>query len=220
MEPNTTLTKSEETQASIESAYWHQLLTEGKRPTSVYAFTQHLGIEEAEFYKAATSFEALEAKHWENLVSDTIEVLQKDEEYHGYPAEQKLLAFYFTFFLHAQKHRSRLVSYFPNASQMHLIKPMRHAFTSFAHDIVKEGVDDGSIADRKKLTDKYPQLLFEQLRAIIEFHKRDHSADFQDTDALIEKSIRLGADIASTGTLDSALDLGRFLLRKWTLPNT
>ncbi|WP_018971032.1 hypothetical protein [Rubritalea marina] len=203
---------------TIESKYWHHLLTDGKRPTSVYAFTQEIGIEEAEFYRVATSFEALEANYWEGLVSDTIAVLHKDDEYPSYPPEQKLLAFFFTFFLHAQKHRSRLVSYFPGAKNMNLMKPMRSKFIEFATEVVKEGVQDGSIADRKQLTTKYPHLLFEQLRAVVEFHKRDQSVDFQDTDALIEKSVRLGADIASTGTLDSALDLGRFLLGKWTHP--
>ena len=95
---------------------------------------------------------------------------------------------------------------------------MRQRFTDFAHEVIQQGVDDGSVADRKKLTNKYPQLLFEQFRSIIEFHRKDQSHELQDTDALIEKSIRFSADIARSGTLDSAFDLGRFLLRRITLP--
>ena len=59
--------------------------------------------------------------------------------------------------------------------------------------------------------------MFEQFRSIIEYHRKDQSEEFQDTDALIEKSVRLGADIARAGTLDSAIDLGRFLLRRLTV---
>lgn len=205
---------------SLVDKYWHYLLTEGKRPTSVYAFTQSIGMDEPQFYSQAASFEALESKYWLSLVDETIEVLTKDSDYDSYTSEQKLLAFFYTFFLHAQNHRSRLVTYFPKVGSNSGIKPMRQSFINFAKEVIGQGVNEGSIADRKKLTEKYPHLLFEQLRGLIEFHKKDQSLEFQDTDALIEKSVRLGADLASSGTLDSAFDLGRFLLRKFTLPGS
>ena len=31
----------------LEKQYWHVLLTKGKRPSSVYAFTEEIGMEEA-----------------------------------------------------------------------------------------------------------------------------------------------------------------------------
>ncbi|MFK7911904.1 MAG: hypothetical protein AB8F34_15085 [Akkermansiaceae bacterium] len=204
----------------LENHYWHILLTEGKRPASIYAFVQQAEIEEAEFYKHAASFEALEANYWSRLVEETIAVLHEDGEFADYPSDQKILAFFYTFFAHAQKHRSRLVEFFPRPGCYKALKPMRHKFTEFAQTIVDQGLEEGSIADRKKLTEKYPQLMFEQFRSIIEYHRKDQSDGFQDTDAFIEKSVRLGADIARAGTLDSAIDLGRFLLRKITLPGS
>lgn len=209
----------DEEEKSLTSQYWHHLLTKGKRPTSVYAFTQSIGLAEAEFYKIASNFETLEAQYWRSLVDETVNVLQEDEDYIGYTSEQKILAFFYTFFVHAQRHRSRLVLYFPRMGCLSSLKQMRESFVHFAKQVIEQGVTEGAIANRKKLTDKYPQLLFEQLRGIIEFHRNDNSAEFQDTDALIEKSVRFGADIASAGTLDSAFDLGRFLLRKITIPN-
>ena len=197
--------------------YWHILLTEGKRPQSVYAFAQSIDIDEAEFYKHASSFESIESGYWDSLVEETIGVLYEDSDYTDYPSEQKILAFMFTFFLHAQKNRSRIVKFFPRPGCNSALKPMRKRFIEFATQLIAQGVEEGSIADRKNLTDKYPQLLFEQFRAIIEFHRKDHSEEFQDTDALIEKSVRLGADVARSGSLDSAFDLGRFLLRKFTI---
>ena len=202
----------------IEQQYWHLLLTHGDRPKSVYAFTQEIDLAESEFYQYSASFESLEASYWDRLVVETIEVLNQDEDYADYPCDQKLLAFFYTFFAHAQKNRSRLVEFFPKLGCYKTLKPMRQRFTDFAHEVIQQGVDDGSVADRKKLTNKYPQLLFEQFRSIIEFHRTDQSHEFQDTDALIEKSIRFSADIARSGTLDSAFDLGRFLLRRITLP--
>ena len=48
-------TKTDKTKKSpdLDSSYWHFLLTEGERPKSVYAFTQELGIEEADFRTGA-----------------------------------------------------------------------------------------------------------------------------------------------------------------------
>mgnify|MGYP005844509911 FL=1 len=201
----------------LETKYWHRLLTHGQRPASVYAFAQEIGIAEADFYKHVSTFGALEAAYWKRLVTETIAILKKDDDYAAYSPEQKLLAFYFTFFTHAQKNRSRMVEFFPESSQSKSLQPMRHAFKEFAEDLIKEGVESGLIADRKKLTERYPSLLFEQFRQIIGFYRKDQSDEFQDTDALIEKTVRFSADVASSGTLDSAFDLGRFLLRRFTI---
>lgn len=213
-------TSSKKAAKDLEHQYWHLLLTTGKRPSSVYAFTQEIGMEEAEFYKHAASFEALEASYWDSLVEDTIKVLHKDDEYADYPGDQKILAFFYTFFVHAQKNRSRLVEFFPRPGCGKTLKPMKKRFIEFAREIIEQGIEDGTIADRKKLSEKYPELLFEQFRAIIEFHRKDQSKEFQDTDALIEKSVRFSADVARSGTLDSAFDLGRFLMRRLTLPSS
>jgi hypothetical protein len=209
--------KKKLSRGDIEKQYWHVLLTQGDRPKSVYAFTQEMDIEESEFYQHAASFESLEASCWDLLVEETIKVLHQDEDYASYPYDQKMLAFFYTFFAHAQKNRSRLVEFFPRPGCIKTLKPMRKRFIDFSKEVIQQGVDDGSVADRKKLTDKYPQLLFEQFRGLIEFHRKDQSNEFQDTDALIEKSIRFSADVARSGTLDSAIDLGRFLLRRITL---
>ncbi|MGD7653865.1 MAG: hypothetical protein ACQCXQ_11655 [Verrucomicrobiales bacterium] len=205
--------------AEIEDGYWHYLLTEGRQPTSVYALTEQLGVSEGEFYKVASSFQALEASYWDRLVEETIAVLHDDPEYAGYPADQKLLAFFFTFISHAQQNRSRLVEFFPAlGARCSSLKLMRLRFIQFARELVNQSVEEGTIADRKKISDYYPELLFEQFRAIVEFHRKDGSADFQDTDAFIEKTVRLGTDVARAGAFESAFDLGRFLLRRFAVP--
>ncbi len=203
--------------SDLEDTYWRYLLTEGHRPKSIFAFSQYAKIPEAEFYKSASSFEALESSYWQTLVAETIEVLHKDEDYADYTAEDKLLAFYYTFFLHAQKHRSRLVEFFPKfGPPCAQLKPMRKTFIEYACELNAQGIAEGAVADRKKLSDAYPALMFDQFRGIIEFHRKDSSPEFQDTDAFIEKAVRLSADLAKGGTVESVIDLGRFLLRRIT----
>lgn len=201
----------------IESTYWRYLLTEGQRPKSVFAFSEYAKIPEGDFYKTAANFDSLESSYWERLTAETIEVLHKDEDYAEYSAEDKLLSFYYTFFIHAQKNRSRLVEFFPRfGPPCRKLKAMRQTFIQYAKVINAQGIEEGAIADRKKISEAYPALMFDQFRGIIEFHRKDGSAEFQDTDAFIEKTVRLSSDLAKGGAVESLVDLGRFLLRRVT----
>lgn len=203
----------------VVSMYWDHLLTHGERPKSVYAFCKDVGIEEAEFYQHASSFESIESKYWQGTVAETIEVLEADEDYSNYDTHQKLLAFCYTYFAHVQKHRSRLVEYFPCREQImpNNLTGMRSTFVTWADELVHAGIDAGEIADRKKLNSLYGKGLFEQLRFLIEYYRKDTSENFQDTDALVEKSVKFFSESARSGVLDSALDLARFMLRKFQM---
>jgi hypothetical protein len=197
----------------IQNAYWKHLLTEGTRPKSVYAFMHMLGREEAEFYKHYASLDALECGYWEATVEQTVKVLHEDEDYAEYPADQKLLAFFFTYITHIQGSRSRFVGYFPKPMKGHgdHLKGMRHRFKHFAKDVVHEGVEQGVFADRKKLLEYYDKFLFMHFLAIIHFYLKDDSKDFQDTDAFIEKSTNLWIQSAAHGVLESGFDFVRFM---------
>lgn len=206
----------------LQEAYWKYLLLEGDRPKSVFAFMHSLELEEAEFYDSYGSLEALEASYWQMTVDATIEVLEKDEDYAEYPADQKLLAFFYTYITHIQGNRSRLVEYFPKVrtimavmpSQNDRLKGMRHSFREFAKGIVTEGVAQKIFADRKKLTEQYDRFLWMHFVAILQFYIKDESAEFQDTDAFIEKSTHLGIQSAAHGVLESGFDFLRFMAGK------
>lgn len=208
--------KKKPTAEHLDALFWDHTLTHGERPKSVYAFCKHYAFTEEEFYAHFSGFDSLESSYWKSSVTDTIAVLQADDDYAGYTTHQKLLAFYYTFFAHIQKNRSRFVECFPCLQQLtpKPLKAMRSSFTDWATEIIHEGIETGEIADRKKLNELYAKGLFEQLRFLIDYYKKDTSDAFQDTDALIEKSVRFFADSASSGVLDSALDLARFMLRR------
>ncbi len=200
----------------VADMYWDYVLTKGHEPASVYAFCKYAELTEGDFYQHHSSFSALESRYWESLVRETIDVLEADDDYAEYDIQQKLLAFYFTFFTHVQRHRSRLVECFPCMRDLKpdSLRAMRQTFTSWADELMQEGLASGQIADRKKLNELYAKGLFEQLRFLIDYYRKDTSDGFQDTDALIEKSVRFFADSASSGVLDSALDLARFMMRR------
>ncbi len=207
---------SEQSKTDLQEAYWKHLLLEGERPKSVYAFMDSQGGEEADFYHSFASLDAIESGYWEATVNETIRVLESDDDYAGYPADQKLLAFYYTYITHIQGSRSRFVGYFPKPSMKapHILKGMRHRFKEYASVIVSEGVRGGVYADRKKLMERYDDLMFMHFMAIIHFYIKDSSDSFQDTDAFIEKSSQFATMAAANGVLESGFDFVRFLAGK------
>jgi len=200
----------------IVDHYWKHLLTEGERPKSVFAFAAELGVDEAVFYEHFSSLSLIEKDYWESTVVETITAVESDNEFGDYPVDQKLLAFFFTYITHIQKHRSRFVHYFPKMSfcDEKMLAPMKHAFCDFMKHIVASGVEEGTFADRKKLTESYDKLLWMHLLAVIRFYLHDESEAFQDTDAFIEKSLKVGVESAAHGVLDSGLDFLRFMAGK------
>lgn len=200
----------------IVEHYWNYLLKKGKRPKSVYAFASKLGMEEAAFYEHFSSLGVIERGYWESTVVDTIAAVESDDEFSEYPVDEKLLAFFFTYITHIQKHRSRFAHYFPKMTMCEekALSGMKHAFRNFMKQIVASGVEEGAFADRKKLTESYDKFLWMQMLAVIRFYLHDESDGFQDTDAFIEKSLKVAVQSAASGVLESGLDLLRFMAGK------
>lgn len=213
------MSNTETTEASLRAqiieAYWSDYLEEGHPPASVFKLAKTHQFTEAEFFGEFASLSALEAVTWEQLVLNTLNTLQADEDYPGYPARQKLLAFAYTYLEHALGQRSRLLAAFPRFQPgpvPAVLKKHRKAFQDWAESLVKEAIASKEIADRKQLSDRYPDLLFGWFWYVCDYHLRDDSEQFQDTDALIEKSVNTFFDGAGNQFFDSAFDLAKFLL--------
>ena len=199
---------------AILDAYWDHVLTEGESPPSVYKFCKDAGIDEKTFFEHFASFETVESRTWERLVTRTTATLDSDPEYGAYSTQQKLLAFYFTILEVALGQRSRLLKAFPDfrvGATPPSLKKFRDAFTGWAEGVVKDGVEADELADRKQLSDRYPDLLFAQLWFLLDYNLKDESEKFQDTDALVEKSVRTFVDAARSQVFDSGFDLLKFL---------
>ncbi len=201
--------------ALIQEKYWEHVLETGKRPPSIFSFCKQIEIDEAEFYKQASSFEALEAKFWKSQVLETQELLDADEDYQAYDSRGKLLAFFYTYFEKALGNRSRYLQSFPRREKSLFcpsMKSMKEAFDASARNLMEEVVAEGSSMIPAKITEEsyrggWPVFLF-----IMEFWLNDTSEAFQDTDSLIEKTVKFGHEVTHFSAFDAALDLGRFLL--------
>lgn len=202
-------------EASVLKAYREYVLREGKQPSSVYAFCEKLNIAEDEFYKHFASFEALEKAIWQNFVTTTRQKLEADESYAGFTAREKILAFYFTLAEMLKSDRSfvlhQLKAWKNPGVMPTFLKGFKASFDEWIKGVVAAGVQSGEIAKRPYLDERYHVLFWLHLMFIVQFWSHDESANFEKTDAAIEKSVNLAFDLIGKGILDNALDFGKFL---------
>jgi len=199
----------------IESAYIEYLLTEGKQPASVFKFCLDLKIKESDFYTQFGSFDAIENKIWKEFIDKTITRLRSDKSFGSFSVREKILAFYYTLFEELKANRSFVLFQLQPFRKMELVpsylKEFKKSFESFFEAILGEGKGNGEVAQRPFLDKRYPQLFWVHLGFILLFWKEDSSADFEKTDAAIEKSLNLAFDLIGKGALDSAIDFAKFM---------
>lgn len=200
---------------ALLAAYQEYLLTHGKQPSTVYKFCLDLGLKEADFYKVAGSFEALEKLIWSDYIHKTIHRLEADGDYANFSAREKLLAFYFTLAETLKANRSFCVLLLNRHPKLEIVpgflKPFKSKFEEFVSQVLNDGKSKGEVAERPYLDKRYPQLFWVHLSLLLLFWKDDDSTDFEKTDAFIEKSVNLAFDLIGKGALDSAIDFGKFL---------
>lgn len=199
----------------IRKAYIDFILTEGKRPSSVFRFCKDLGLRESDFYKVAGSFEALEGIIWNDFIAQTVQRLTSDEEYARFTTREKLLSFYYALFEELKLNRSFILHTAKQRLKPEIVpaflKPFRKTFFQFINDLMNQGRHAGDVANRPYLEKIYPQLFWLHLCFLLIFWMNDGSANFEQTDAAIEKSVNLAFDLIGKGAVDSALDFAKFL---------
>lgn len=199
--------------ADLCDAYWDHVLEHGQVPASVFKFCKSVGIDEADFYRRYGSFDSLEADFWTSTIQSAVATLDSDPETVAYDARQLLLAFYFTYMESIVAHRSKFLLRFPSIRSPggRALEGFRREFDAFSSRVIQKAREDGLIAELKQLNSLQEKGLYPQFRFLIDFHLKDASRGFEDSDALIEKTVRFFFDAARFPVLESSLDLLRFL---------
>lgn len=200
---------------TIRSAYRKHLLTHGQQPASVFAFCESLGIKEEDFYAQFGSFESLEKSIWTEYVTQVRTRLLADENYAAFSAREKILSFYFTLAEMLKADRSFVLlqlKAWKNPAQLPVfLKGFKAVFDDWIKGVITQGIQNGEVAKRPLLDQRYDGLFWLHLMFILQFWSHDESANFEKTDAAIEKSVNLAFDLIGKGILDNALDFGKFL---------
>lgn len=199
----------------ITKAYKEYVLTHGHEPPSVFQFTKELKVAEDEFYKHYGSFDSVKKHIWKDYVTNTIHVLHADKAYTDYSVREKLLSFYYTLMEVLKKDRSYVLVSLKELKKTDLAPKFLSAFKSefkeYIDGLVAEGLESEEIVKRPLITDRYYDGLWLQLMFVINFWLKDDSANFEKTDAAIEKSVNLSFELMGKGPLDMMVDFAKFL---------
>jgi hypothetical protein len=210
----------EPTAETMLAAYVQHILQEGKEPQSVFRFCTDQGISEDQFYRLFSGFPAMETAFWKHQFDQVAKLLSESPEFKGYAVREKIAAFFFTWIEQARSNRS-----FVLLRARDWMKPLNRdpgkaaleeKVKSWMADRIREGMETGEIQHRPIVDSGYNRLLSLQFFFVFDFWIRDQSPDFEDTDALIEKSMQVVFDLLQQNTLDKTVDLARFLWSRMT----
>ena len=205
-------------QTDIITFYMEHLLMHNEKPNSVYAFAKANKFEEQNFYVFFSSFETLEQSIFKVFFDNTIDALNKSDDYHSFDARNKLLSFYYTFFENLTANRSYVVHALKNnQNALKSLKTLSHLKKRFVNYI--EHLDIKTIdLKQEQFTKIQNRSLKEsawlQLLVTMKFWLDDTSASFEKTDIFIEKSVRASFDLIDTTPLKSIIDFGKFLFKE------
>ena len=204
------------TAEEIQNAYVDYVLTQGRKPKSVYAFAKENNLSEAEFYNFYGSFEAIEETIWTNLITIAITEVQSQEVWEQYSSREKTLAFFYGFIELLKTKRSFALYTLKNSARSigtpHVLKGVKNAFEDFTVNILQQGIETRELADRRFFSDRYKDALWVQFGLVLSFWAKDKSSGFEKTDVAIEKGINATFDLFERSPLDSLIDYGKFMV--------
>ncbi len=200
----------------LSEAYRQYLLTNGKRPGSVYKFCIDNGQTEETFYSQYASFDALEKGIFLNYLLNVKNTLEADKNYNSFSSREKLLSFYFSLAEVLKRERSFVLLLADNKKARpefvpNYLKAFKPAFENWIKEIISEGKNNGEVASRPVIDKRYDSIFWLHFLFILNFWIKDESKGFESTDAAIEKSVNLAFELIGKSPLDSMIDFAKFL---------
>ena len=207
------------TRERIFNEYIKFILENKKRPLSIFSFSSDLKMKESTFRKYFTSFEQLEKEFWKVIFDRTKYTIENQEVYNSYSINEKLLAFHYTWIEELKGYRNYAVHVLHHEKVYEFypacFESFKIGFQDFTSKLVDEGLATQEIARRPFITDKYKYFLWYQPISILKFWVKDESNNFENTDALIEKTVNFSFDLMISNGLDSFFDLAKFHIQNF-----
>lgn len=198
--------------------YMDYVLEHDENPKTVFAFAKLHNFEEGLFYQHFASFEAVEKGIFEAFFTNSMNALNKNDDYKIFDARNKLLSFYYTFFENITANRSYvkhvLDKYKNDLKGLKVLSGLKTHFTKYVSGLGIQMLDIKQ-AQIEKIQDKaLKESAWLQLLLTMKFWLEDTSASFEKTDIFIEKSVNTTFDVLDIAPLKSVLDLGKFLFKE------
>lgn len=206
------------TDDKIISIYMEQVLQHNAEPKNVYVFCQDNKIVESDFYAFYGSLEALKQDIWVKFFENVKNTIESDENYLTYSNKNKLLTLYFSLIEILTLNRSYVVFTLKEEKNMlknlQQLKTLRNHFKSFIVDMINTQTSDEDKKVNKLVKPFFAEGAWLEFLFILKFWLDDTSKGFEKTDVMIEKAVKATFDVLDTTTLDSLLDLGKFVWKE------
>jgi AcrR family transcriptional regulator len=204
-----------ENREKIKKGYIEYLLENDRQPASVYLLAKQLGISDADFYQAFNSLNAVEEAIWKDFFDEARLKTESQETYVQYSVREKLLSFYYIWIEVLKTNRSfveyRVTRNYPHAYTLPNTSLFRQAFKEYINELLREGRTTTEVVHRPFLIERYADGFWQQALYILNFWVKDVSQNFEQTDALIEKSVNTSFDLVGRTPVDSLFDYFKFV---------
>lgn len=198
--------------------YMDYVLTNGKRPTSVYVFAKENGMEEQDFYRFYSGFSQIEREFFHEIFRRTIILSRGMENYVLLSARERLLNFYFIFIENLTLNRSFVLFLLANGrTTFESLAAIRPDFFDFTENLPLQELP---LAEKLSPTMQQAgyrtqqELLWKHFLSVIDFWRKDTSTQFEKTDIFIEKTVDTVFTLVDSEPLRKVLDLGKFLWKE------
>jgi len=202
----------------IITFYMDYVLEHDHDPKTVFAFAKMNNFDEAKFYEYFASFEAIEKGIFEAFFTNSVNALNKSEDYKIFDARNKLLSFYYTFFENLTANRSYvkhvLNKYKGEFKGLKILSGLKQHFTHYVSELGIQMLDIKQDQLEKIQDRALKESAWLQLLLTMKFWLDDTSASFEKTDIFIEKSVNTTFDVLDIAPLKSVIDLGKFLFKE------
>jgi len=198
--------------AELLQKYIEYVSKEGKRPSTVSKFAFAINIKETDFYSHFSTFNQLEQFYWHNLHEELIKKITSQEVYTNYSVREKLLSYAFTLIEMLKENRSFVL--LTLQKNCNALEKYKKEVKTYAETLTAEGTQSNEIQDRMFISAYYPDLIVQQIVAVIHFWSKDESPNFEKTDVFIEKSINFVLDALGKNWLDTGFDFIKYLFQK------
>lgn len=202
----------------IVSRFMHYTLEHDGYPISVYKFCKEAKIKEEIFYQYYGNIERVKQGVWELFFTNTIDLMNANKEFHDFSSREKMLTYFYTFFELLTLNRSYVLLTLSHHDQplknMEQLKTIRKQIKSFAADLIEDDNQEKQFSIIKNPVSIFSEGAWLQLLFLINFWRKDNSANFEKTDVAIEKSVNTIFDVFDNTPLSNVLDFGKFLWRQ------
>jgi len=202
----------------IITFYMDYVLEHDQNPKTVFAFAKMNNFEEVLFYRNYASFEAIEKGIFETFFENSINVLNKSEDYKNFDARNKLLSFYYTFFENLTANRSYvkhvLDKYKGDLKGLKVLSGFKQHFTEYINTLEIQMLDIKQEQLEKIQERALKESAWLQVLLTMKFWLDDTSASFEKTDIFIEKSVNTTFDVLDIAPVKSLIDIGKFIFKE------